>query len=133
MIIRLLLVAFFTASMAILTVFQEEVGRKISFVGFSIGLISMLDVMRNYKKVRLDRDRLIVWQLFRGEKSYDLKKIEEWQESSYRIRGKFKKSLILFFSGNKRLIVSNEDHQIEFEELDRYLRAHAISSYCVYE
>jgi uncharacterized protein YndB with AHSA1/START domain len=128
MIYRFLILFFFTSLFGLLSLLIP-IGNEydnslfgLMFTCFLVGLAAIAYTIVNYKKIELTENALSVDYLLRATKKFSFDKLTEWQESRYYLRGKLQRSLVLFFSNEDRLIVSNQDFRKEFERLASFLK-----------
>ena len=123
MTLKVLPLTFFTLIAALFSIFSNEFALTlISILFTSIGLISILVVVANFKKIELQSNILTIKQSFDRTRSFKLDEVASWSELSYSIRGQLKRSLILFLSNDEKITISIYDDINEFDKLSHYLK-----------
>ncbi len=93
---------------------------------FVAGLIMagyfLIYMLATYKRVRIDRDALIVKRQFGSPMTIDMSTLNSWKEVQSFTRGMRTRRLTLYFKDNKNMSFNDRDHVEEYESIHHYLR-----------
>lgn len=130
MIHRLLILSIFTILIGIFSGIAFSLGDgfseslfQSSLVYFLIGVGAIIYNLIQYKKIGLKENVLTIGYLFKPSEQYSMNRLEEWQERRYYLRGKLQRTLLLFFSSNQRVNITNKDFRKEFEKIALKLKS----------
>ncbi|HCW06530.1 MAG TPA: hypothetical protein DGG95_04100 [Cytophagales bacterium] len=120
--VRLILLSVFTFFLGFLAAMHAAVNNQYDpftlnfwFILFLLGLTIIGVSIWNHKTFSLDFNTIKIDQPIQGQTKYDLKQLIEWQETCYNIRGRKRKSLILFFEFDQSLRLTNVDLEREYK------------------
>ncbi len=129
---RLILYIFLTiilTSFALLGFLLDAyVFAMVCFILTVLSSCGIYSALITYQRIKLVDSHLILMKIIEKNQTLDLEKLQEWQEKRYYLRSSLRRSLILFFSNNQRLIISNKDQPQEFERLADFLVTNPITA-----
>ncbi|MBI3220012.1 MAG: hypothetical protein HYZ44_10900 [Bacteroidetes bacterium] len=102
-----------------------------AFVWIFLGGLSSYGIyatLRVYQRIKLSGNALRVTKIMAANQTLNLEELQEWQEKRYYLRSSLRRSLILFFPNNQRLLLSNKDQAEEFEKLAHFLLTNPITA-----
>ncbi len=129
---RLFLYIFLTiilTSFALLGFFLDAyVFAMVCFILTVLSACGIYSALITYQRIKLVDSHLILIKIIEKNQTLDLEKLQEWQEKRYYLRSSLRRSLILFFPNDRRLLLSNKDQPEEFEKLAHFLLTNPITA-----
>jgi hypothetical protein len=86
-----------------------------------VGTYVIARIVINHRRFKLVGDILIFKSFLRRARSIDLSIMTKWRELGFNIRGQRRKTIILLFDKDEKVIVDNSEYEKEFDELLIYL------------
>ena len=124
MVVRLIILSVFTTVMILIEAMNYSVLDSIGITPllFALcGLIGIWQVIWNHIRFQLSHNHLVIQQPFREARSFDLDQLGSWKQFGYNIRGQRRKTLVLFLSGNEKVVIDNSVYQNEFDRVYSHL------------
>lgn len=129
---RLLLYIFLTlilTSFALLGfLLDAHVFAMLCFILTVLSACGVYSSLITYQRIKLVGSHLILTKIITKDQTLPLEELVEWQEKRYYLRSSLRRSLILFFPNNQRLLLSNKDQLEEFEKLGHFLLTNPITA-----
>lgn len=94
----------------------------IFFVGGPLAGIAW--ILFTHTRFKMAGHYLVLKSPLTNARRIDLDELVLWRELSYSIRGQTRRSLVLLFPGDRRVMVDNQDYPAEYDELQEALVAH---------
>ena len=86
-----------------------------------VGIYAIWYSLRYQVRFKLADHFLVFESPLHKARYVDLKALTDWRELGFNIRGQRRKTVILLFKSDEKVVVDNSEYKGEFEELLRYL------------